>query len=233
MNNNLLIIVLLFIFIFILYTTIQLSHFTTIDIYQMLYYDEKNNKIDNIKEELVEQELALEYIDPDDVVLELGARYGTVTCIISKLLNNPNNIVAVEPDSNVWDALESNLKNNNCNANIHKGFISNKKLSLTNGGYGSMGEIDDNSSIPSLSLDDIKKKYNIKDFNTLIIDCEGCFEIFLDENPTILNTINKIMIEHDQPHKCNYQKITQLLIDNNFKLIKRSETVVVHEVWIK
>ena len=233
MNNNLLIIVLLFIFIFILYTTIQLSHFTTIDIYQMLYYDEKNNKIDNIKEELVEQELALEYIDPDDVVLELGARYGTVTCIISKLLNNPNNIVAVEPDSNVWDALESNLKNNNCNANIHKGFISNKKLSLTNGGYGSMGEIDDNSSIPSLSLDDIKKKYNIKDFNTLIIDCEGCFEMFLDENPTILNTINKIMIEHDQPHKCNYQKITQLLIDNNFKLIKRSETVVVHEVWIK
>ena len=96
-----------------------------------------------------------------------------------------------------------------------------------------MGEIDDNSTIPSLTLDEIKKKYNIKDFNTLIIDCEGCFEMFLDENPTILNTINKIMFEHDEPHKCNYQKITQLLINNNFKLIKRSETAVVHEVWKK
>jgi len=119
------------------------------------------------------------------------------------------------------------------NIGKNKGFISNKKLSLKLNGYSSMGEIDDNSTIPSLTLDEIKKKYNIKDFNTLIIDCEGCFEMFLDENPTILNTINKIMFEHDEPHKCNYQKITQLLINNNFKLIKRSETAVVHEVWKK
>lgn len=231
MNNNLLTIILLFIFIFILYTTIQLSHFTIVDVHQMLYYDEENNKIDHITTEDNEQKLALKYIKPDDVVLELGARYGTVTCIISKLLNDSNNLVTVEPDSKIWASLEKNLKNNNCKANIHKGFISNKKLSLSSNGYSSTSEIDNNSTIPTLSLDEIKKKYNIKDFNTLIVDCEGCLEMFLDENPTILNNLNKIMYEKDYPNKCNYDKIESMLKNNNFKNI---ENIYNHQfVWIK
>lgn len=231
MNNNLLIIILLIIFIFILFTAIQLSHFTLIDVQQMLYYDEENNKINHMTTEDNEQKLAVKYINPDDVVLELGARYGTVTCIISKLLNDSNNLVTVEPDSKIWESLEKNLKNNNCNANIHKGFISNKKLSLSSNGYGSTSEIDNNSTIPILSLDEIKKKYNIKDFNTLIVDCEGCLEMFLDENPTILNNINKIIYEKDYPDKCNYDKIESILKNNNFNYI---ENINNHQfVWKK
>jgi FkbM family methyltransferase len=235
MNNNLLIVILLLIFTIIITIifTIDTQYFDTNYLSELIYYNEDNTKIDNIANEYTEQEMAIKYIKPDDVVLELGARYGSVTCVISKILNNPNNLVAVEPDSNVWNALENNLEKNNCKANIHKGFISNKKLSLSNSGYGSTSTVDDNSTIPTLTLQEVKDKYKINDFNTLIVDCEGCFESFLDENPTILNTINKIMIEHDQPHKCNYQKITQLLINNNFKLIERSETAVVHEVWKK
>lgn len=51
---------------------------------QFEYYDE-NNKIDNISIEIQEQ--IYHYIEPNDVVLELGARYGTVY-VVNSLLNN-------------------------------------------------------------------------------------------------------------------------------------------------
>ena len=67
----------------------------------------------NIKKlEKQEQELAKQYVLEDDVVLELGARYGSVSCTINSKLNNKKNQVVVEPDDRVWDALERNKKTN-------------------------------------------------------------------------------------------------------------------------
>ena len=95
----------------------------------MIIYNEKDEIVDITKVENVEQEQAREYIKPDDVVLELGARYGSVSCLINKTLKNKNNQVVVETDCRVWDVLERNRDNNNCEFNIVKGFISNNKLS--------------------------------------------------------------------------------------------------------
>lgn len=81
-------------------------------------------KIINHQElEAEEQKLSDKYIKENDIVLELSARYGTVSCTINKKLNFKNNQVVVEPDSRVWKALEKNIKNNNCNFHIIKGFI--------------------------------------------------------------------------------------------------------------
>ena len=55
-----------------------------------------------------EQDLANQYILENDVVLELGARYGSVSCIINSKLINKTNQVVVEPDERVWDSLEKN-----------------------------------------------------------------------------------------------------------------------------
>lgn len=52
------------------------------------FYDEYNIKIDHFSKERSEQELAYKYVKKNDIVLELGARYGTVSCAInSKLVN--------------------------------------------------------------------------------------------------------------------------------------------------
>lgn len=106
------------------------------------YIDSSNNKyitqsifIYDLNDELVdikniekrEQELVKENIKEDDIVLELGARYGSVSCIINSKLSNKNNQVSVEPDERVWNALEKNKKINNCGFNIVKGFIGKKK----------------------------------------------------------------------------------------------------------
>ena len=62
---------------------------------------------------------------------ELELSIGKFEVEITKL-NNKNNQVVVEPDDRVWNALEKNKNSNNCEFNIVKRFISNKKLDLTN-----------------------------------------------------------------------------------------------------
>ena len=176
----------------------------------MIILDENNNVINTENIEKQEQDLAREYISGDDIVLELGARYGSVSCIINSKLNNKNNQVVVEPDERVWNALELNKHNNNCYFSIVKGFISNKKLNLTNinsyQGYDSTSIENDNSKIPSYTLDGITKNYNLK-FNVLIADCEEFLEVFFDENPTFYDDLRLIIFEADYPEKCNYDKI--------------------------
>ena len=53
-----------------------------------IIYNEKNEKIDNKKVERIQQCFCEKYIDPNDIVLELGARYGSVSCAINLVLNN-------------------------------------------------------------------------------------------------------------------------------------------------
>ena len=195
----------------------------------MKFYDEYNNIIDNNSIEKQEQDLANEYILEDDVVLELGARYGTVSCIINKKIKNKLNQISVEPDETVWKPLEMNKIKNNCNFNIIKGFISNKKLGLHQNGYGTTFITDEKTKIPSYSLHEIKSKYNIENFNVLVADCEGFLEVFFDENPTLYNDLRLIIFESDCAEKCNYDKIKQNLFNNNFiKLIEGAQNV-----WIK
>ena len=181
------------------------------------------NKVDVEHIEKNEQDLANYFILENDIVLELGARYGSVSCIINSKLNNKKNQVVVEPDDRVWDALERNKVNNNCEFNIVKGFISNKKLDLTNldvclGGYGSTFIESNDTKIPSYSLDEITNKYNLK-FNVLVADCEGFLEVFFDENPFFYDNLRLIIFEADYSEKCNYDKIRNKLREKKFNEI--------------
>lgn len=189
----------------------------------MKIYDENYQLVNTEILEKPEQDLVKKYIEKDDIVLELGARYGSVSCIINSKLTNKNNQVSVEPDRRVWDALDKNKHINNSRFNIIKGFIGNKKMDLTNldvyyNGYGSTFIYNENSEIHSYTLDVIKKNYNLQ-FNVLVADCEGFLEVFFDENPNFYNELRLIIFEADYPEKCNYDKIRESLIKHNFKEI--------------
>ena len=191
------------------------------------------NKVDIQRIEKPEQDLANIYILENDVVLELGARYGSVSCIINSKLNNKKNQVVVEPDDRVWDTLEKNKINNNCEFNIVKGFISNKKLDLTNlecchGGYGATFVENENTEILSYDLNSIEEKYNLK-FNVLVADCEGFLEKFFDENPSFYDQIRMIIFEEDYPEKCNYAKIRYTLTQKGFNKVINGY----QNVWMK
>jgi FkbM family methyltransferase len=172
--------------------------------------------------EVSEQQLAREYIRPDDIVLELGARYGSVSCCINKILRNKTNQVVVEPDERVWKCLENNKKINWCGFHIIKGFVSNSKLELTDhlsyNGYGTTTIKSENSVIPSYTLESIKKQTGLN-FNVLVADCEGFLETFFDENPEIIEGLRLILFEADRPDICDYSKVRNLLFSFNFKEI--------------
>jgi FkbM family methyltransferase len=201
--------------------------------YIMNIVDFKGKRVNIERVEKKEQDLAQKYILENDIVLELGARYGSVSCIINSKLNNKKNQVVVEPDDRVWNALEQNKINNNCEFNIVKGFISNKKLDLTNlnvciDGYGATFIENENTKIPSYSLDEIINKYNLN-FNVLVADCEGFLEVFFDENPNFYDNLRMIIFEADYPEKCNYDKIKNKLKEKNFSNLVKGH----QNVWIK
>jgi FkbM family methyltransferase len=189
----------------------------------MIIYNHFGEKVDTAVIENVEQFLCQKYISEDDVVLELGARYGSVSCVINKKLKNKLNQVSVEPDERVWKTLEDNRELNECYFHIVRGFISQKPLDLTNkdewkGGYAATFIDSENTNIPSFTLDDVQSMYGLK-FNTLVADCEGYLERFFDENPTFYNQLYKVIFEADYPDKCNYDKIHNKLNELGFQNI--------------
>lgn len=198
--------------------------------------DSHGNPIDIDVLERAEQDLAREYIKEDDVVFELGARYGSVSCVINSKLNCKTNQVVVEPDERVWEALERNKDVNNCEFHIVKGFVSSKKLGLTAidsyNEYGTTSIEDESSTIPSYTLEEIKGKYNLK-FNVLVADCEGFLETFFDENPTFYDGLRLIIFEEDYPEKCNYGKIQNTLFEKGFTKVIENTTGWSQSVWIK
>lgn len=197
----------------------------------MTFVNERGYEVNHEEIEHVEQCIVTDYIDADDVVLELGARYGTVSCAIGKKLNNPKNQVSVEPDEKVWKVLERNRETNGCGFHILKGTISKEHLSLNpinNNGYDSISYKDETSSIPKYSIEEVEKQFGLK-FNTLVADCEGCLVPFFEENPNLFSQLNKIIFEIDWPEKFDYTSIKNKLKEHNFKPLLQGS----HNVWTK
>jgi len=70
------------------------------------FIDKNGVKINPYYYETFEQYLILKYIKPNDIFLEIGARYGIVSNTINLLLNNKKNHIVVEPDLEVIQALK-------------------------------------------------------------------------------------------------------------------------------
>lgn len=181
-------------------------------------FDEKGNTINSYESEFPEQCLSNNYIDPESTVLELGARYGSVSCVINKKLTNKKNQVSVEPDSTVWSALEQNISRNNCSVQIYKGFVSKKSRGLLPYGYAATSYVDNNSIIPSASVEDLERQYDLT-FDTVVADCEGFLEEFFDEHTQLYDQLNTVIFEADYPNKCNYTKIRTTLKEHGFQQV--------------
>lgn len=197
---------------------------------KMYFINEYGNPVDTFAFESTEQQQAEEYITEDCIVLELGARYGTVSCIINKKLKDPRNQVSVEPDNTVWASLEHNMISNKCNFHLVKGVISNTPLKLVKEtfGYANSTVKSENSTIPRFTLTQVESQYNLK-FNTLVADCEGFLGQFFEENPHMYKQLTLCIFEKDCPDKCDYDRITNNLRSNGFTNIVSG----VHEVWKK
>jgi FkbM family methyltransferase len=199
---------------------------------KMNFVNEHGNPVDTTRFETSEQIQAEKYITEDCVVLELGARYGTVSCVINKNLKDPRNQVSVEPDKTVWACLEKNMISNGCSFHLVKGVISRVPLELTKEptGYGNSTVKSDHSTttIPTFTLAQVEAQYNLK-FNTLVADCEGFLGQFFEENPQLYEQLTLCIFEKDCPDRCDYGGIINNLKGNGFTNIVTG----FHEVWKK
>lgn len=173
----------------------------------MSMYDSYNKavyeKFPNLPQsgECGERMAVLKHLDPNAKVLEIGANIGGVSSLIAAVLNDPNNLIAVEPIESTCEGLCELGKSLNTPFRTFAGVIQGEgkpKLNCTGSknSYAHCVE-SDNPKTENLSIDEIEKKFNIT-FTTVIIDCEGCYTSFLSD---ILKkpSITQIQIEWDGP----------------------------------
>lgn len=210
---------------------------------------DRNGEPVNVEYEAVEQFLVKKYIPKDACVLELGARYGTVSCVISKVLDNPTYHVAVEPDSSVIEALTKNRNNNGGQFHIFEGVVSEKGYELgfidpkfDFHEYGTYTKKTDTPKIKNMSFTELSNTYNLT-FDCIVADCEGFFCDFVEENPDVIKNMRVIIYEQDgipwSKFMEKYKTLDETLTKFGFFRIhtvphpKYENNPHFHNVWVK
>jgi hypothetical protein len=201
---------------------------THLEIHDSIPFYSEDGVIDHIKNERSEQLSAYYFIDSSDNVLELGTRYGTVSCLLAR---KANRVVSLDPDLSAINYATINMINHGVYFESVHGIISNKPQITKNQGYATTTEDAEYSEIPNYSISQLQEKYNII-FNTLVADCEGCLEKVIKEND--LTNFTKILFEKDQADSCNYDYIFEYLENNGFINVKHSYDIGYdHFIFIK
>lgn len=197
---------------------------------ELFYFSDSilSTTADYVAKELNEDnEYDFENIDfkEGDCVIDIGGNIGMVSIYLAKKFPFLK-IYAFEPVRENYENFLKNIKLNN----IPDGtiIVENKAVTsdgrnicmnvgITNKGGSSMYDMGEknelyireyeNSNVPSITLNDIFKKYNINNLKLLKIDCEGAeFEILYNTDPNILKNIEilkgefhdgKLEMEHD------------------------------------
>eukprot|EP00747_Dinoflagellata_sp_TGD_P224263 gnl/TRDRNA2_/TRDRNA2_96491_c0_seq1.p1 gnl/TRDRNA2_/TRDRNA2_96491_c0~~gnl/TRDRNA2_/TRDRNA2_96491_c0_seq1.p1 ORF type:complete len:440 (+),score=39.48 gnl/TRDRNA2_/TRDRNA2_96491_c0_seq1:3-1322(+) len=165
------------------------------------------------------RELVRRWIPSEASVLELGAGYGTASCEISAVTRNSGRHVAVEPDVRKWFPLMQNQAAHCCYFQILKEFVGSGKRPWS----GRMA-----SGVP---FSKVEEKFKLR-FDTLLADCDGCIESFVEENPGVLRNIKLLLFKADvgifekdickkDKHRTDYNKLlARLQKDEGFKIVE-------------
>ena len=153
----------------------------------------------NKYDEYPEQLLSVMFVNPGDCVLELGGNIGRNSCVISKILNDSNNLLVIESDPLSVLKLEENRRINALNFKIEGSAIS--KIPLIQNKWNTKPLINDIvpedwKIVNTITWTELKLKYNMN-FNILVVDYEGALYYMLKDEPEFLNGFETIIIEND------------------------------------
>jgi FkbM family methyltransferase len=173
----------------------------------------------SLSDEYPEQLLTVKYINPGDVVLELGANVGRNTMLIASLLDNQNNLVTLECDQTSVNCLQENRDINGFHFNIEPRALSKKPLIQKLWDTKPSDTVEEGwKRVDTITFTEIEKKYELK-FNTIVADCEGALYEILKDDPDMLNNINTVIVEND------YWDIEKKKFVDNVMLSKGLEVV--------
>lgn len=157
----------------------------------------------NPRHEYPEQELAMQFIGPDSVVLEIGANIGRNTCLIATLLSDDRNLVTLETMSDSVKKLQDNRDLNGFRFHIEPSALSKQPL-IQSMWWSEVSDVvrPGYVKVNTITWTQLLEKYPLP-FDTLVADCEGAlYHILLDE-PDMLKHFRTIIVENDytQPHQ--------------------------------
>lgn len=155
------------------------------------------------------------HLPEDSVVLELGARFGTVSCAISKRQRYSGLRISVEPDAEAFRALKSNVQRLACAGEVVHGAVSAVPLQRYEGGskrspgqhfrgYSFRLEPCGGKSgtqlcrggaaeVPTYSIQALEARLGQRvgrplRFSALVVDCEHCLRQLLREETAALQS---------------------------------------------
>jgi len=193
------------------------------NIQKSLYFvcDVPNNN-HNIYFEYPEQWLAVQYLKPENKVLEIGANVGRNSLIISSILNDDRNFVSLETDPVIYNVLCKNREINNKRFHVENRALSLSPLiqkdwscvpyvegTLIPFGY---------TRVNTITLSELFMKYNIQ-FDTLVLDCEGAFYYILVDFPNILDNIKTIIVENDYTNENHHKYVENVILSKGFRSV--------------
>jgi FkbM family methyltransferase len=214
----------------------------------MSYIDREGQPVD-IDFEIDQRVLVKSFISKHARVLELGARYGTVSCLISELIHDPTKHVAVEPDATVIEALETNKLVNGGQFHVYNGVISKDAYTINTVEpshkyyeYATYTTKCSESDVQHMTLEALQRHYDVE-FDTLIADCEGFLCDFVEENKDAMKQFKLIIFEKDGTPwsilEKRYEQMEDTLVTLGFKRkfsIPHPEyknNPRLHNVWVK
>jgi len=158
--------------------------------------------------------MAVKWIPKTATVLEVGARYGSVSCTISRVLGNSGKQVSVDADERVWGALEYNRQNLGCNFHTAKGLLGTHDGKIMQNRYGTVASTNDTLggaakgvTVPHFTVEDLEIRYNLM-FDTANFDCEGCFAPVSETFPEMFNNLKLLIVEvHDDKEAAAVAKL--------------------------
>lgn len=169
----------------------------------------------SLADEYFEQLMAIQFINENSKVLEIGGNIGRNTLIISTILNDSKNLVVLESDPESARMLKHNIRANYYNSNVECAALS--QIPLIQKHWDTIPLYDNNipegwKQISTITYDELMEKYNIN-FDTIVADCEGALYYILKDRPDILSNITTVIVEndyHDLDHKLFVDKIFEM-----------------------
>lgn len=187
-----------------------------------IFYDKFNEPIEDYYE-APERELVERLIEPHHKVLELGGRYGVVSCLINKKLMNPTHHLVVEPDPTVLSSLLQNRDNHKCGFGVFPGAVSEKPLVLeleqSDHKYCGWGNFtrppkDNEATIQTRNLQQLQDETGVQ-YDVLFADCEGALQQILLDSANQLHQFEVVAFEKDGTFS-NYDDVDRILKDAGF-----------------
>lgn len=149
--------------------------------------------------EAPERMLAHKWIEPNATVLELGGCVGVVSCVVNKMLAQPETHIVVEANPTLIDLLQENRDANACSFQIENCIVSRdaeadffiSSIMTANRKDSGRGT---RVKVGTKTLEGLESQYDVK-FDTIILDIEGGERDFFCENAGNLAEIDLVILE--------------------------------------